>query len=311
MLPPSLSKADLHLLYVFATVVEARGFSAAQIELNVSPSTVSRQISDLEIRLGMKLCQRGRSGFRLTEKGDLVYRAAQRLFTSVREFGETIDGSRGKLVGNLAVAVIDNWVFNDKSQFSTALRRFVDMAPDVTIELFSLAPDDIEMAVQDARVSLGAGVFHKHKPGLIYESIGFERMGLYCAADHPLFEEQDAAKVEEILKNSQYAKRAYLREREVAPISRVLNTNAHAHQIEGIAHLILTGKYVGYLPEQFANVWVRAGQMAAVGGGRYDQTSEIKLVKKRGTDLNLVAQTFESLMIEPAGRSKVPKTMTS
>ena len=296
MLPPNLSKADLHLLFVFTTVVEARGFSAAQIELNVSASTISRQISDLEIRLGMKLCHRGRSGFSVTEKGDIVYRAAQNLFAAVRNFGETVDGSRGKLAGSLPVAVIDNWVFNETSPFSNALREFVDLAPDVTLELFSIAPDDIEMAVQDARVALGLGVFHKHKPGLIYETIGVEKIGLYCARGHPLFDENDPALVQEILKTSHYAKRAYLRERDVAPISRDLPTNARAHQIEGIAHLVLTGKYVGYLPEQFANYWVRDGKMASVGDGAFDQPSELKLVKKRGAPLTLVAQRFEDLL---------------
>ncbi len=300
MLPLNLSKADLHLLYVFVTVVDARGFSSAQIELNVSPSTISRQISDLELRLGMTLCQRGRSGFRLTEKGDLVYRAAQRLFASVQEFGETIDGSRDKLVGSLSVAVVDNWVFNDTSPFSRALQRFVDQAPDVALELFSLAPDDIELAVQDMRVLMGIGVFHKHKPGLIYVSIGFENMGLYCAKGHPLFEENDALKIADLLKTCLYAKRSYLRERDVAPISKRLKTNARAHQIEGIAHLILTGKYIGFLPQHFADVWVRDGKMRPVQEGAFDQPSELKIVKKRGTELNLVARTFEKLVLASA-----------
>lgn len=296
MLPPSLTKADLHLLHVFMTVVETRGFSTAQIELNVSASTISRQITNLETRFGMKLCQRGRSGFRLTENGEVVYRATQRLFASVQEFGETIDGSRGRLVGNLALAVVDNWVFNDASPFTNALRRFTDMAPDVAVELFSLAPDDIELAVQDARVSLGIGVFHKHKPGLIYEPVGFEKMDLYCARSHPLFDEDDPSKIREILRHSQYAKRAYLREREVAPISRDLKTGAFAHQIEGIAHLILTGKFIGYLPEHFAKVWVREEKMKSVGAGAFNQPSEIKLVRKRGVDLNLVSNTFKNLV---------------
>lgn len=89
MLPPALSKADMHLLYVFGTVVEARGFSAAQITLNVSASTISRQITDLETRLGLRLCQRGRKGFRLTEKGEIVYAAARKLFAELDLFRET------------------------------------------------------------------------------------------------------------------------------------------------------------------------------------------------------------------------------
>ncbi len=296
MLSPTLSKTDLHLLYVFTAVAEAKGFSAAQIELNVAPSTISRQISDLEIRLGVTLCQRGRSGFRLTDQGSLVYRAAQRLFASVLEFSETIDGSREKLTGSLPVAVIDNWVFNDGSPFSTALTRFLDLAPDVKIELFCLAPDDIELAVQDARVSLGIGVFHKHKPGLIYETIGFEKIDLYCAAGHPLFDEDDISRISDILKSSHYAKRTYLQERLVAPVSRGLKSTAFAHQIEGIAHLILTGKFVGYLPKQFANVWVRQQKMKSIGAGRFEQPSEIKLVTKRGTEQNLAARSFEDML---------------
>ena len=55
-----LSKTDLHLLAVFMTVVERGGFAAAQVSLNVGQSTVSRHIGDLENRLGMRLCQRGR-----------------------------------------------------------------------------------------------------------------------------------------------------------------------------------------------------------------------------------------------------------
>lgn len=299
MLPPALSKSDLHLLHVFMTVVDARGFSAAQIELNVAASTISRQITNLETRLGMTLCQRGRSGFRLTEKGEVVYRAAQRLLASVREFVETVDGSRGRLVGNLAVAVVDNWVFNDTSPFARALSAFTDRAPDVTVELFSLAPDDIELSVQDGQVSLGLGVFHKHKPGLIYETVGVEKIGLYCGKGHPFFDMQDAAQIDAALQRSRYAKRAYLREREVAPVSRGLETGAVAHQIEGIAHLILTGKFIGYLPEHFAKTWVRDGKMCSVGGGVFDQPSEIKLVTRRGAALNLATRTFGELLRKP------------
>ena len=147
-------------------------------------------------------------------------------------------------------------------------------------------------------MSLGIGVFHRQKTGLIYDRLGFERMDLYCATGNPLFEATGAAEVQEGMKSTLYAKRAYLRERNVAPISRGLNRSAHAHQIEGIAHLILTGKYIGYLPVDFADIWVRDGRMRAVGGGKYGQPSELKLVKKRGAELGRAAQVFEKMLME-------------
>ncbi len=61
--PLALSGLDFKLLKVFKAVVEAGGFSAAQNELNVGLAAISKQISDLEIRIGMRLCTRGREGF--------------------------------------------------------------------------------------------------------------------------------------------------------------------------------------------------------------------------------------------------------
>ncbi|MBQ4826609.1 LysR family transcriptional regulator [Leisingera sp. HS039] len=301
MLPPALSKADLHLLYVFCTVVKARGFSAAQITLNVSASTISRQIADLETRLGMRLCQRGRKGFRLTDKGEIVYAASHKLFAALDQFGETVDGTRGKLVGRLSVAAIDNWVFNNEAPIMGALGEFTRIAPQVEVEIHSLAPDDIEMAVQDALIALGVGVFHKHKPGLIYETLGFERIGLYCSRGHPLFTADTPAQVEDFLPQANFCKRAYLNEDLVAPVSRGLPSNASAHQIEGIAMLVLTGRYIGYLPESFANIWVREGRVRSVGDGMFDLKSEIKLVRKRGVEPNLVVKTFIKLVKKSCG----------
>ncbi len=65
--------SDIHCLGVFRTIVEAGGVSTAATRMNLDVSTVSRQLKDLEIRLGMRLCERGRSGFALTTEGEAVY----------------------------------------------------------------------------------------------------------------------------------------------------------------------------------------------------------------------------------------------
>src|SRR5262245_11542525 len=81
-----VSDADLRLLRVFAAVAECGGFAAAQALLNVSESTVSTHMHDLETRLGLRLCERGRGGFRLTADGEAVYRSARELFTALDRF---------------------------------------------------------------------------------------------------------------------------------------------------------------------------------------------------------------------------------
>ncbi|MGQ3028986.1 MAG: LysR family transcriptional regulator, partial [Ferrovibrionaceae bacterium] len=69
----ALDTADIRLLRLFMTIVEAGGFAAAQGELNLSLSTISTHVSTLETRLGVVLCKRGRSGFEVTPEGQAVY----------------------------------------------------------------------------------------------------------------------------------------------------------------------------------------------------------------------------------------------
>lgn len=69
---PSLGQVsdfDIRLLRIFKTIVECGSFSAAESTLGLSRSAISLHMGDLEKRLGMRLCQRGRAGFALTDEG--------------------------------------------------------------------------------------------------------------------------------------------------------------------------------------------------------------------------------------------------
>lgn len=56
-----LTDMDLRLLRVFRSVVQCGGMAAAELELNIGISTISRHVKDLETRLGLVLCRRGRA----------------------------------------------------------------------------------------------------------------------------------------------------------------------------------------------------------------------------------------------------------
>ena len=60
---------DMDQVRTFLEVVEARSFVRAAESLNVTQSTVSARIKDLEIRLGQPLFQRRKSGVTLTTAG--------------------------------------------------------------------------------------------------------------------------------------------------------------------------------------------------------------------------------------------------
>src|SRR6201994_2356029 len=68
-----ISDGDIRLLRVFCAVVRCGGFAAAESELQLGLPSISRYIKDLETRLGVRLCRRGRVGFSLTEQGKQAY----------------------------------------------------------------------------------------------------------------------------------------------------------------------------------------------------------------------------------------------
>src|ERR1700754_2440222 len=79
----SLAALDLRLIRVFLAIVDAGGVSSAQATLNIGQSTISTQLATLETRIGYRLCERGRSGFSLTARGEQFVEAARALLSAV------------------------------------------------------------------------------------------------------------------------------------------------------------------------------------------------------------------------------------
>ncbi len=66
-------------------------------------------MGDLEKRLGMRLCQRGRAGFALTDEGREVYRATQTLLAAL-EVPREVNDLHQHLRGELNIGIINNLV---------------------------------------------------------------------------------------------------------------------------------------------------------------------------------------------------------
>ena len=86
-----VTDVDLRLLRIFQTVVDCGGLSAAEIDLGIGRSTISTHIAELEGRLGTRLCQRGRSGFALTNRGKKIYEASLGLMKSLDVFRNEVN----------------------------------------------------------------------------------------------------------------------------------------------------------------------------------------------------------------------------
>lgn len=288
---PKLSDAEVKLLRLFATIVEAGGFTAAQTQLNISQSRISTMMADLEARLGMRLCQRGRIGFRLTDKGRVVYEASRRLFAGLEEFRAEVGALRGRLVGELSIGVVDNTISNPDSHLAEAISRFSARPNDVQISVHIAAPTELEQAVLQGRMQVAIGAFHHHAAGLGYERLFMEEQTLLCGRGHPLFASNPDQISRADVIAADYADRGYMEGAKTAkPLE--LAAKATAYHMEALALLVLSGAYIAYLPTHYAAAWVERGQMRPLMARELTYHSLFELITRRGTHRTLVLRTF-------------------
>ncbi|MEX0696327.1 MAG: LysR family transcriptional regulator [Dongiaceae bacterium] len=308
---PKLNDIDVKLLRVFAAIVEAGGFAAAQAQLNVSPSRISTQIADLEARLGMRLCQRGRVGFQLTDKGRAVYEASQRLFAKLEDFRAEVGAMRGRLVGELQIGVVDNTISNPDSRLDDAIARFRGRDNDVHIVMHIAAPSELERAVLDGRLHAAISAFHHHAAGLAYERLFVEEQTLYCGRHHPLFARPPETVTQADVAAAAYAHRGYMvGTKAKSPVA--FRPAATAYHMEALAVLVLSGRYIGYLPTHYAAPWVERGQMRPLLPRELAYHSLFEVATRKGTHRTLVVRAFLDDLrrahrdVPPRDRGSVP-----
>ena len=260
-----LSDTDIRLLRVFRAVVECGGFSAAELELNINRSTISRHIKDFETRLGVKLCQRGRAGFSLTPEGSQIYKAGLRLLASIDEFRSEVDDVHHRLTGALNIAIFDKTVTNPEAAVAEALRLFDDLAPDVSIHIYVEPINEIERAVMDGRFQVGIVPSHRHSSSLQYQPLYKEQMFLYCSNTHPFYNADVKDLTRETILSSKYAGLGYHSPNMEIGKTLGMTRSASAYDQEAIAHLVLSGRYIGYLPEHYARSFIEDNKMKAIG----------------------------------------------
>ncbi|WP_321795020.1 LysR family transcriptional regulator [Caballeronia sp. J97] len=282
---------DLKLLRIFETIVRCGGFAAAQPILNVGASSISESMSQLETRLGLRLCERGRAGFRLTDEGAELHAAAQRLLGAVDTFHMEAGALRNQLSGVLRFGMIEATLTDKDSPLPMAIREFGQMAPAVRLHVQIETPGSMEQHVLDGRLHLAVGPFPAQIPGLDYSPLYREEQGLYCASTHPLHERAHGRVPVSLLSKERLAARAYLGSHELR-LLRIPQAAAIVDNVEGRAMLILSGNYIGFLPPHYAQPWVHSGLLTRIDAAHYVTHLDFHIITRKGGEPARVVRAF-------------------
>ncbi|PYC20046.1 LysR family transcriptional regulator [Pseudomonas mosselii] len=283
-----LHDPDLHLLRLFVTVVEAGGFSAAQGVLGLSQPSISQQMAKLETRLGYRLCSRGKSGFRLTEKGELLLQATRGLLLQIEQFRQQANGVAGRLLGTLRIGLAENQDHEVTLCLARAIAQFRQRDEQVRLELTSAPPAELERLLLEQRLDCAISYFSGNQAAFDYLPLFEELQRLYCGQGHELFDQAQVSR-EQLLEADQVCHPyRFLKRGEPFQSRRSL---AVAEQIDSALTLILSGQHIGYLPCHCAAPWEALGLLRALDPTQ-DFMVPFTLARHRGQEPGEAQQAF-------------------
>jgi len=287
---------EIKQLRIFKSVVDNGGFSAAETELNISRSTISIHISNLESRLNLTLCRRGRAGFALTREGAKIYEMTNKILDSLDEFRDAVNEMSQNPAGNLRILVSDSTSLDPRAKFPAMLSEFFTLAPEITLQSEVSSMAEIERMLLNDEIDVGLAPYHRQLPGLEYSHLYSDVCRLYCGQTNPLFE-LDADEVTDEVVNQYTAIQPGLKPNNEA------NEQLSSMSLQGTAYfyetrlaMILSGKFIAFLPEAYAQPYVEKGQLKQVGGDeRCYNLGTAAIVKKRAQQ-NKQTELFQQII---------------
>ena len=141
-------------MQVFTEAVKREGFSAAGRQLNLSPSAVSKLVSRLESRLGVRLFNRTTRTLNLTEGGQAFFKRCIEILEDVEDAETSITGFGHVPKGVLRINSTPGFV---KHQLLPIMTEFQQLYPQLVVE-FQLTGQSVDLIGEGVDLAIRLGL---------------------------------------------------------------------------------------------------------------------------------------------------------
>jgi DNA-binding transcriptional LysR family regulator len=281
IIPKSITEYDLRLLRIFISVVEHGGFAAAENALGITRSTISVHMSNLETRMKLKLCLRGRGGFSLTEDGQSVYRAVINLFDSLNDFSLLVGTLSKELSGELIVLCADQLDEQKQLKLARMIEFVHESSPNLHVVLDGDSISNIEKLLLRDKAHMGIFPGYQQVEALNYVPLFSESIYLCCGKKHIFFN-----KVDSEISNKDLASVAAIHpgiDIDMAGRAQLqqLNLCAKAYQFDTRKAMILSGQYLGFMPQSYIQQELSQGEIRIIQPSLRTYQFNLSLVNKK------------------------------
>ncbi|WP_165245003.1 LysR family transcriptional regulator [Paludisphaera soli] len=290
-------------LQLFCDVVRWSSFSRGASENNISQSSASQAVHQLELRLGVRLIDRSKRPLVLTEEGKVYYEGCKDLVSRYLELEnrvKTLNDER-KATGTVGVAAIYSVGLAHMSRY---VKTFGERHPEASVRLEYLHPTQVVERVTGGAAELGLISYPKKWPELAVIPWREETMVLVVPSSHR-FARRERVHVREIDGETLVAFDPALSIRKA--VDRFLRRHdvevdvaLEFDNIENIKRAVEISAGVAILPEPTVAEEIRAGTLVALTiegqDPKYRLTRPLAVIHRRHETLDITTSRFLELL---------------
>jgi DNA-binding transcriptional LysR family regulator len=183
------------LTYLYEAV-SLGSIRAAADKLDVAPSAISRQITQLEEEMACLLIERHRKGVRPTEAGQLLLRYYREATSNEEACLSELQALRGLKSGHISLAIGEGFIGDIMSK---ALPQFQAAYPDLTLSVHMGGSNDFIRRIEEDEAHIGVLFHPPHHQKLRSHEISSHPLCLIVPPEHPLISLNRPVQLEEIM----------------------------------------------------------------------------------------------------------------
>lgn len=174
MTPPN----DWNKLKIFYTTAKAGSFTQAAANMHMAQSSISRQVSNLELEMGVLLFQRHARGLILTEQGETLFNTVAQVIEKLEDAYDCLSESRQKLYGRLRVTTTAALGLGWLSQ---RIHEFSRLYPDIQLQLY-LTDNEVDLGQREADCAIQ--LLKPHQQDIIQLKLFEIHMHIYASKSY-------------------------------------------------------------------------------------------------------------------------------
>jgi DNA-binding transcriptional LysR family regulator len=186
-----------------------------------------------------------------------------------------------ELSGEIVILCADQLDGVKLKKLAHVIQKIHDNAPTLHLVLDGDSIENIEKLLLKDKAHAGVFPCYQQIEGLHYRALYSEPIYLCCGKDHPFFDRVDSVITKEALAAAQAIHPGIDIDASGREQLQKLNLSAKAYQFDARKAMILSGRYIGYLPQSYIQQELNQGEMRIIQPSALTYQFNLSLVAKK------------------------------